>query len=220
MKKIVLLTAVCLATLLCGAQPFKQMEVDYKNIAEAVALNPESYEALLERFKQADTTLTQEECAIVYYGFSFREGYNSMIFDTEMTQAAQAGDIEKVISEAESILDHNPVFMRANYLMGMALNSKKVPGWEKYAWRYSALCRVILGSGDGRSPETAFKVICIPDEYEIMHRVFRIRGLKQQAAVSDPPCDAMTVIPYSGQGEATIYFNIERSRAGMKSAKL
>lgn len=217
MKKIALLTAICVTALFAGAQSLKPMVIDYNNIARAVASNPENYEALLERFVQADTTLTQEECAIVYYGFSFRKGYNSMIFDGGMVNAVNAGDHAKVVSEAGAILDHNPVFLRANYCMGYAMKAISNPEWRKYFWRFTAICRVILSSGDGRTPETAFKVICVPDEYEILHKIFRIRGLKGQAALSEYNCDVVTVIPYNGQEEIKIYFNIERGLAGMKS---
>ncbi len=213
MKKSVLLCLFCVAALLAGAQSINRLEIDYKSIEEAVTSNPGNYDSLLQRFIRADTTLTDQECAVVYYGFSFREGYMPLIIDSEMMTAVKEGDYEKTIAEATRILDENPVYLRANYLMGLAMNNTKNPEWEKYVWRFSAICRAILGSGDGQSAETAFKVICIADEYEILQKIFRIRGLQKQAAVATPPCDAMTVIPANGQGEATIYFNVERSRA-------
>lgn len=68
----------------------------------------------------------------------------------------------------------------------------------------SGLMQSVMASGDGKTPQTAFKVIAVAEEYAIL-RDFGAE-LSSQSLV-DGPCDKMEC-KLPGGKEATIYFNV------------
>lgn len=69
------------------------------------------------------------------------------------------------------------------------------------------LQKTILESGDGKTPETAYKVNMVTEEYALL-RLMRAKTLKQTLTSSTPVCDLMEV-EINGQKE-NIYFDITR----------
>lgn len=69
------------------------------------------------------------------------------------------------------------------------------------------LKKTILESGDGKTPETAYKVNMVTEEYALL-RLMRAKTLKQTLTTSTPVCDLMEV-EINGQKE-NIYFDITR----------
>ena len=62
--------------LLLLATAFMARGVDYNAMQVEVAMHPDRYRALLNRFVAGDTTLTTPELATVYYGYSFTPDYD------------------------------------------------------------------------------------------------------------------------------------------------
>ncbi len=83
---------------------------------------------------------------------------------------------------------------------------------------YRGLVESVLASGDGKSPQTAFTVISVGEEYAIL-RALNLRVESQ--ALIEGHIDALTV--EGEHGESTIYFNpaahfrrLERAFEGIK----
>ncbi len=212
MKKIALILVICMAAVPAVAQ--ETLRVDYKEIEKMVAENHGYYDSLLGRFEQADTTLTLQELSLVYYGFSFLEGYSSFVFDREMSDAFSKGEFAEAETMAAKILEKNPVYLRANYIVACSKYEQNDLEWEKYLWRFGQLCLVITFSGDGESSTTAYKVICVADEYEILYKMLEVKDIAGQALTRDQ-CDAMSVVTKDGD-KATIYFDVSRSLASLE----
>jgi hypothetical protein len=93
-----------------------------------------------------------------------------------------------------------------------AFVSAKSLGDEAKADMHLRWVRGLIGSvmktGDGKTPETAFKTISVAEEYAVINAL-RMHT-EQQALVMKPvPLDKMTVRPTSGGEQVVLYFNPE-----------
>jgi hypothetical protein len=77
------------------------------------------------------------------------------------------------------------------------------------------LVKSVLGSGDGKSPETAFVVIGIDEEYSVMATLSLT--LVRQALVNHggSAFDRMEVKKRDSDEIVTLYFNVDRLQAQM-----
>lgn len=69
---------------------------------------------------------------------------------------------------------------------------------------FRGLISSVLESGDGRTPETAYVTISVPEEYAVV-AAFGLRSVSQ-SLVAEPAVDAITVEDQNGE-RSTIYFN-------------
>ena len=190
-----------------------ELDIDFDKI-KAEVNNQESdsfYPKLLKRFNDFDSTLTLQNYSLIYYGFSFQDNYlkNSPKED-KLDELLKSNDYEKVVLECQKILDSNPVSLLANNKMGFALFKLKKPEseWSKYQKRYRAIRKVIVYSGNGLTPETAFKVIYVSDEYDILYDYFEIPKIQRQTLESS--CDKFDVTPSDYYKVKEVYFDISR----------
>ncbi|TDQ78312.1 DUF4919 domain-containing protein [Sphingobacterium yanglingense] len=188
------------------------LKVDYKEIERRIQdKNKDShYPKLLKRYNAFDKTLTPEEYMLIYYGFSFQNTYlSAQNADGKLAEIAKSKDYKKLIAECERVLQINPVSLSANNLMAMALfESKKTEEGLKYQNRYRAIRKTIATSGDGRSCETALKVIFIADEYNMLYSYFDVEKIHGQKLVG--LCDYFEVDPTQYLQAKDIYFDISR----------
>lgn len=190
-----------------------ELVINYESIKEQIAnKDGESYYPnLLKRFNEFDSTLTLKDYSLIYYGFSFQDNYlNNQPTETVLKDLLKTNDYEKIVSECQNILDKNPVSLLATNKMGYALFKMKKPEkeWKKYQNRYRAIRKVIVYSGNGLSAETAFKVIYVSDEYDILYDYFEIPKIHNQSLVGS--CDKFEVDPSEYYKVKEVYFDISR----------
>lgn len=188
--------------------------VDYSKIKQNIQNKSSAfyYPALLERFNAFDSTLTTEDYMHIYYGFVYQDAYlNSRPDEAILSKLMESEDFEKLIVECEKILQVNPVSLKANDFMAYALfeTGKLETKWQKYQNRYRAIRRVIATSGDGRSCETALKVIYVSDEYNMLHTYFDVEKIHSQRLVG--LCDRFEVEPSQYLQSKEIYFDVSVS---------
>jgi hypothetical protein len=123
--------------------------------------------------------------------------------------AFRKGRPDEVIRLGKVWLAKNPV--DAEVYMLMAICQKRtgdVTGYTRSISWFYGLLRSITSSGDGRTPETAFKVIAVPEEYFLI----RDLGAKvvQQSLVDH--CDKMDLQTEDGR-KFTLYFDVSISLA-------
>jgi len=111
---------------------------------------------------------------------------------------------DEVLTVSDPWLQQCPVDIDAHFVKAIALKELgRAPESEDHIRWFRGLADSILASGDGRTPQTAFVVISVPEEYSML-RVLRMR-LKSQALTSGG-IDALSV--ENGQGvTGIIYFN-------------
>lgn len=212
MKKLslcFLIGFLCLSNTLFAQET---LEIDYPTIKEYVTTHPTEFQELMQRFQANDSLLTRQDYATVYYGYSFTSAYQgSMNTFSDFFELTKAKKYEEAYSAAQEHLKSNPVSLQLLYHLyelGSMLqkDSNETRG---YAKQYAALLTTISLSGDGKSEETAIKVICVADEYQLMYIFFRVGKLKSQALINN--CDLMEFESSEYFPGTQLYFDISRS---------
>lgn len=118
----------------------------------------------------------------------------------ELANSARWAD---VLTRSQLWLSHCPVDIDAHFITAVALFElgRDSEAQQHVRW-FRGLLDSVLSSGDGRSVQTAYVVISIPEEYAVL-RALRLR-LQEQALV-DGAIDAMTA--QGPNGSVTVYFN-------------
>jgi len=191
-----------------------ELNVNFDEIKTKVEdVNSEShYPKLLKRFNEFDDSLTLEENALIYYGFSFQEDYlKNKPREEQLKSFADKKDYENVVKEAQKILEKNPVSLSANNELAYALFklSKPESEWKKYQKRYRDMRKVISLSGNGSSCENAFKVIYVSDEYNMIYDYFEIPTVTRQGLSG--LCDRFINEVGEYYKTTEIYFDASRS---------
>lgn len=209
MKTYIVLLSLVLLTTFAFSQ---KSSLDLKQIEKKARTN--TYTELLEKFKNNDTTLTLEECQILYYGRAFQSDYNGYSSHDSIQALNKYLDNEEidfnvVLKYTNMILEQNPVSLR--YLFYTSIAYKKTGDLEMseiFYWKYIAILQAIFSSGDGKTAKTAFVVTCIPDEYTILN-VFDLE-FKMQSLIQEKgkTYDLMSV-GKSKLFPKGVYFNID-----------
>ncbi len=171
------------------------------------------YPRLLSRFKAFDSSLTNNDYRLLYYGFVFQDTYAGDGDDrkTEIKAALKNNDFDKASCLSDSVLDTNPVSLSANYskALSLYLKNKADTVFKRYGNRYRHLLEAIVSSGDGLACKTAFKTICVNDEYEVIYNYFQVEAVSGQALLY--PCDKISLKPSVYFRESEMYFDTSES---------
>lgn len=96
-----------------------------------------------------------------------------------------------------------------------SLTYKKPEGADN-TYRLIAMVKAIMSSGDGKSPQSAYKVIRTGDEYKILSLAYQMDALIMQAAL-DGNIDKMDIRTREGK-EITVYF--DRTLPSVRDAEI
>lgn len=182
--------------------------VDYKEIENYVKDNRSGYDALMNRYLSADTTLTKEEIAEIYYGYSFTEDYSPYSRNMDAERAYNEEDFEEALEKSKERLKSNPVSLSSlliSFECAKFLNQDTVASNAKI--RFNQVIDMIFDSGDG-SEKYPFKVICVSDEYVILRTCCKLEKLVSQIFIKESMCDKMQVILEGNDTPVSMYFDI------------
>jgi uncharacterized protein YciI len=177
------------------------------------------YETLFDRYVLGDSTLTLEEKRHVYYGYSFQDKYapyeTSEYSDSVrlylQKDTLSDSDLESVVRFSELLLKENPFDMRAlNYLAFSCHSLKNEPKAVLCFNKLTTIMDAIMSSGDGISEETAFSVIYVSHEYDLLNALDFSFGGKQMLTKNG--FDYLTLEP-NEYGIDGFYFEISRCLA-------
>ncbi len=124
-------------------------------------------------------------------------------------------DWNTALAAANALLDLNYTDIEA-HLMCAAAYEKRGDGTQALFHRTVArgLAKSIADSGDGKTVDTGFVVIAVPEEYQFL----AVNGfaVRQQALLQgkNGPVDAMTVVDRKTNETRTFYFDVARVFAG------
>ena len=189
------------------------LKIDYSEIKAKVEDKNSStyYPILLQRFNDFDSTLTIDDYALIYYGFSFQDAYlKNQPDERALNKLQKEENYEDLILEAKKILSVNPVSLKANDCLIDALQETGRPEteWKKYQDRFRAIRRVIASSGNGMSCESAYKVIYVSDEYNMIYTYFDVEKVHSQKLSG--LCDQFEVDPTEYLNSKVVFFDISR----------
>ena len=131
-----------------------------------------------------------------------------------MKKAYVAGDCQAAMAHAKEVLEVNFVQIDAHMVTAAC---QKRAGNEEEARRehavFMGLVRSVFNSGDGKSPETAFVVIAIDEEYAVMAALSLT--LVTQALINHggSAFDRLEVKRRDSDQPLTLYFNVDRPQA-------
>lgn len=223
-KKLKLLTLVVFATtnILFG-QKISNIDFDLIKSQTQDSTSIYYYPVLIERFLQFDTTLTDREFCMIYYGNVFTDKYNPYGTgenEEKFMELYKQKKYQDAIPFGQNALIDNPVNLKIIFKMLVCFHvlEDKLTA-KKYAQLYFGLLDEIYKSGNGQNIKSAYVVIKVEDEYEILSDLELI--MKRQALV-DGPTDILT-IETKGQkpkrGEKKIkqlYFNVNKPFSSLR----
>ncbi|MBO0719801.1 MAG: DUF4919 domain-containing protein [Blastocatellia bacterium] len=175
-------------------------------------VNP-TYESLLEQVKKSDPAANFTALRIAYADAPSKEGSDVIPFSDasrSMYSAMQDKKYEKAIEYAEKVLKAKFVDINAHMIASAAYKEKGDTEKEQFH-RYVAtgLIKSILSSGDGKTQETAFKVISTDEEYVIL----RVYGLMPQSQsllnAKGHSYDRLDAVDPKTKEKVSLYFNID-----------
>lgn len=177
---------------------------DYESIQ---TIGKESYEALLQRFRVADSTLSVQDIQAVYYGSAFYGYLAGALNMTELNGIYYKKGHQGLASYLDNYLSSAPVDINAIlFRMSAAHETNDTITFNRYIWMYHQLCQALFATGDGDSKETAIHVVNVADEYALMNYVMDLQVGMQTLLTSGH--DMFDVITKNGR-KTYVYFDIQ-----------
>lgn len=179
---IALLTLLCFT--LCPNLSAQDMEApDYESIRKEIFNNRAQsyYPSLMERFIQCDTTLSLQDYRNLYFGFPLREDFvpyqdeRQSILDARRKMTAikvDSTECQAILKDCQEALLDNPFDMIALAIVPICyyqMNDQE--NYQLWTCKLHGVLDAIGSSGDGATAESAFHVINIEHEYEILNRL-------------------------------------------------
>lgn len=175
------------------------------------AQEPDAYSQLVDRLKSGDRTVDFTELRMA---FAETANYNGMMMGVyrQLWNPLNTKDFEGALKIVDAVLQRNYAEPNAHMVAAIA-HSQLGRQEESQFHRFVAegLVRSIMSQGDGKTQETAYRVIDISEEYA----VFRMMGLtpRSQGASApkdgEPIVDTMTLLDNRTKEERVMYFAVE-----------
>lgn len=216
MKRYLLISLIIFCTFTVSAQKTNFSTPDYKKISKAIS-KPGSltfYSELMARYRAHDTTLSPSEYHLLYYGYSLQEGYapytHQPYADSLMAlvrkESISAGQYSRILEFANAVLEKSPFDMRyldpMIYVYQMQGNTEMA---EKLEFKLGRIIETIFSSGDGLTEKTAFHVISVSHEYDLIRALGF--GFGGEQSLSNGKVDLLKV-EANDYGINGMYFNI------------
>lgn len=172
MKTIITSLLMLFYSFVCVSQKVSNIDYDEIKINTTDSNSKFYYPTLIKQFLDNDTTLTSEDYKYLYYGNVFTDYYNpygKSNSEIGFIEVYNLGDFQKAIPFGIATLKENPINLKVTFKLLTcyhALGNKDSADF--YAKKYYSLIDVIYKSGNGKSVSTAFVVINVNDEYQIL----------------------------------------------------
>jgi len=124
----------------------------------------------------------------------------------EIVKAYKDGEVDKVLELADAWLKKCPIDADTHLRVAMCFKEKgDFPSYNYHLGVLYGLLQSITSEGDGKSPETAFKVISIREEYSLLQEV---GATVTKQSLIDGICDKMDITRRDGAVNMSVYFDV------------
>lgn len=128
---------------------------------------------LWEKFHADWSLLGLDEFFMLYFGQSVMPGYNPYLSNSEVTKELRElyknDQHEAVVALGTKLFAQHPLDFNVNWYTAMShYKLKQYVPYEKHMGLYRSLLLAITASGDGTKPETAYIIMRVSDEYEVL----------------------------------------------------
>lgn len=184
MKLRKLIVFSLLATGLMASAAITRPKIDLTGIRVEVTMNPSAYRALLDRFIEGDQSLTADEMAKIYYGYTSTYDYNPTLTYGEIDKAFKENDFKRVIELGVPALERNPLSL--DLTAKVLVSATSLPTGrdqlliDNLQQRYNRLTEIILLSGKGVDPNSPIIVISESDMLALLHNVLLVTEITER----------------------------------------
>jgi len=198
--------------LLIAFSSFSQNYYPLEQIEEIIkdSTSNRYYPTLMKRFNDFDSTLRADDYILIYYGFGYQENYNGYRKDPTSiyNQLFDNKEYELILTKCDSVLKEIPVCISSNLYKGKVLKIlyPETVEYKKYMERSFSLMDVLFNSGDGKTINTAYKILFLSDEKRIMFGYLELQGYTKQALIDH--YDELTVKKSKKFDKKKIYFDV------------
>ena len=217
-KLFIILTILFVFSNLAISQDQEIRPIKFKKLKKEIRKqrSPFYYPVLFQRYLDLDTSLTSEDFRYLYYGFTFQDAYSPYGIPTlQDSLISYLSRLELLRAEYEvaariggQLLRESPFRLRETFITAVAY---EMAGDGKMSSIYFNFFEkqvdAIMSSGDGLSTNTAFVVIYIRDEYEMLEVLGFKFGGGQALLAGDYDMLELDENPY---GVEALYFNVSR----------
>jgi hypothetical protein len=180
-------------------------------LAATAQNQPSEYATILASLKAGKTDIDYTRLRLSYVDSpEYKAAKDVSDSENAMTDALNMKDFPTALKQAEAVLQSQYVNMDAHFVALVA--SRELGSQDKAEFHrtvFRGLINSIRNSGDGLSPETAWVVISVHEEYVLL-RVLGFMPSGQSVIHKDSHSyDVMKVKSGEGGTEQTFYFNVD-----------
>ena len=179
----------------------------------AVAAPASEYATLLASLKAGNTDIDYTRLRLSYMDSpEYKAAKDTSGPEKAMFEALNKKDYPAVLKDAEAVLESNYVNIDAHYVALVA--NREMGATDKAEFHrtvFRGLINSIRNSGDGKSPETAWVVINVHEEYVLLQVMGFMRLSIQQSLIhkNGHSYDEMKAKNAEDGTEQTFYFNVD-----------
>lgn len=208
MKRILSLIALFIVC----ATANSQVMLDNEMIEDIVKNERTYFDEITQIYKNDDPMLRVDDIALVYYGQAFLPQYNPGKDENEklLKKLHDEKKNVEIYNVAKNILEYNPVSLNA--LFSIYIASKELGKSDEeclsYLKKYQSIIDMICKYGDGRSSDTAFRIITPDDQDYIVYGKLQIDNVLSQTLDTETLCNILSVKPSDRFPAHRVYFDL------------
>lgn len=173
--------------------------------------DPSLYHEISAHFLSPDTAQEFVDLILLYYGSAYQVGYNpygEKPLVNSIWKLLEKEEYDEALQAADGFLNDEPA--------NLTVLRQKAYAWlgkddslkaDLYFHKYYQLLAVPFHSGDGKTPETAYLVRSIADEYAVVD-IFEGEVLEQNLVSKKGNRYDVMEVKMEGDSTATLWFNI------------
>ena len=208
MKRILSLIALFIVC----ATANSQVMLDNEMIEDIVKNERTYFDEITQIYKNDDPMLRVDDIALVYYGQAFLPQYNPGKDENEklLKKLHDEKKNVEIYNVAKNILEYNPVSLNA--LFSIYIASKELGKSDEeclsYLKKYQSIIDMICKYGDGKSSDTAFRIITPDDQDYIVYGKLQIDNVLSQTLDTETLCNILSVKPSERFPAHRVYFDL------------
>ena len=208
MKRILSLIALFIVC----ATANSQVMLDNEMIEDIVNNERTYFDEITQIYKNDDPMLRVDDIALVYYGQAFLPQYNPGKDENEklLKKLHDEKKNVEIYNVAKNILEYNPVSLNA--LFSIYIASKELGKSDEeclsYLKKYQSIIDMICKYGDGKSSDTAFRIITPDDQDYIIYGKLQIEDVLSQTLDTETLCNIISVKPSDKFPGRSVYFDL------------
>ena len=209
MKTFLTTTLLFILSLTSNAQSL----LDIATIEDIVKNDRAYFNDIVELYRNDDPYLDVNDVAMVYYGQVFLPEFKAGSDENErlLKEYSAEGNYAAAYNTALKIMEYNPVSLNAlfNLLISSKQLNKSEEEYKSYATKYMAILNMITTYGNGRSGESAFKLITPDDQDYILYGKLGIKKVLSHELDTESLCNIVIVEPTPQVQTRRIYFDLK-----------